>query len=81
MFKRVDPELGRLAQRRYDALVLCTPDFAFVQDGTRQHESFRQLQHAWYAEQLSGQPCPVLLTNGSLPSRVVQVINWLKKAL
>jgi NadR type nicotinamide-nucleotide adenylyltransferase len=81
MFKRVDPELGRLAQRRYDALVLCTPDFAFVQDGTRQHESFRQLQHAWYVEQLSGQPCPVLRASKGVPQRVEQVLDWLQKTL
>ncbi|HUG12762.1 MAG TPA: AAA family ATPase, partial [Opitutaceae bacterium] len=48
MFGKADPELGRLAERRYDLTILCMPDFPFVQDGTRQPEGFRDLQHQWY---------------------------------
>ena len=36
----------RLAARRYDALVLCRPDFPFVQDGTRRDGDFRDRQSA-----------------------------------
>jgi HTH-type transcriptional repressor of NAD biosynthesis genes len=52
MFGRVDPELATLANRPYDAIVLCRPDFPFVQDGTRRDEAFRLQQHRWYQEQI-----------------------------
>jgi HTH-type transcriptional repressor of NAD biosynthesis genes len=53
MFQAQPPELQAMALRPYDLAVLCEPDFAFVQDGTRQDETFRQRQHDWYVQQLT----------------------------
>lgn len=78
MFGRADSELGRLAERPYDAIVLCCPDFAFVQDGTRQDEGFRLKQHTWYLERLQSGGTPWLLVAGSVDQRVTQVASWLK---
>lgn len=50
LFGKVEDELTRLAARRYDLILLCAPDFAFVQDGTRQDHAFRFRQHLWYIE-------------------------------
>ncbi len=80
MFGRADPELARLAERRYDAIVLCQPDFAFIQDGTRRDADFRQTQHAWYLEQLRGGDTPWLAAEGPLAQRVAAVAAWLESA-
>ena len=73
MFGRVDPELERLAERRYGRVVLCAPDFAFVQDGTRQDAAFRARQHAWYAERLRERGEPWMVAAGSVEERVAAV--------
>ena len=73
MFGRLDPELERLAQRRCDLVVLCQPDFAFVQDGTRQEPAFRLRQHAWYLERLASAGLPVIEAAGPLEQRVAHV--------
>ncbi len=78
MFGRTDPELGRLAARPYDAVVLCCPDFAFVQDGTRQGEGFRLTQHAWYVERLRAGSAQWLAVTGSVEQRMTQVLSWLE---
>jgi HTH-type transcriptional regulator, transcriptional repressor of NAD biosynthesis genes len=72
LFGKAEPELERLAQRRYDLTVLCAPDYAFVQDGTRQSESFRAEQHEWYLTELSKRGFYLLVT-GPIPTRVLQV--------
>jgi HTH-type transcriptional repressor of NAD biosynthesis genes len=79
MFDRVDDELTELAARPYDAIVLCRPDFPFVQDGTRRDETFRLRQHAWYLERLSGRSTPVLAVAGSVSARVSEVADWLRE--
>jgi HTH-type transcriptional regulator, transcriptional repressor of NAD biosynthesis genes len=71
LFGEVDAELERLAARKYDALVLCAPDFSFVQDGTRRDAAFRQRQHEFYLRALGGRGLPFLLAEGSLSARVV----------
>jgi NadR type nicotinamide-nucleotide adenylyltransferase len=48
MFGHATQALQQLARRPYALTLLCAPDFAFVQDGTRRDESFRADQHAWY---------------------------------
>ena len=53
MFGKVAPELAALAERPYDQIFLCAPDFDFVQDGTRRDEAFRQHQHDWYLKELA----------------------------
>jgi HTH-type transcriptional regulator, transcriptional repressor of NAD biosynthesis genes len=79
MFGRVDAELAALARRFYDGIVLCNPDFAFVQDGTRRDETFRNQQHAWYREQLVEFADRVLVVSGDVQSRVAQVASWLSE--
>jgi NadR type nicotinamide-nucleotide adenylyltransferase len=79
MFGHIHPKLAELAARRYDALVLCRPDFPFVQDGTRRDGDFRDRQHAWYRERTAALGCPVLEVGGSVPQRVLSVANWLSR--
>jgi HTH-type transcriptional repressor of NAD biosynthesis genes len=77
MFGHVDPQLASLAARAYDAVVLCRPDFPFVQDGTRREELFRSQQHVWYQHQTKTMRCPVLEVTGSVRERVSSVAEWL----
>lgn len=70
IFGKAEPELMRAAQRGYALVVLCAPDFAFVQDGTRRDEAFRQRQHAWYQAQLAERGVPYVIARGSLPERI-----------
>lgn len=79
MFGRADPELRRLAKRSYDAVVLCEPDFAFVQDGTRRDENFRARQHDWYRQQLCAARAPWLAVGGSVDQRIEAVTAWLER--
>jgi hypothetical protein len=46
------------------------PDFPFVQDGTRQPESFRNHQHAWYLKELASREIPFLLVEGPVEQRI-----------
>ncbi len=59
MFGCAEPALDALAGRAYDLVVLCEPDFPFVQDGTRRDESFRMRQHRWYEAELARAAGPV----------------------
>jgi NadR type nicotinamide-nucleotide adenylyltransferase len=73
MFGKAEPALERLAERAYDFTVLCAPDFAFVQDGTRQPEDFRMRQHEWYLSELSRRQIPYFTVTGSIENRIQQV--------
>lgn len=70
MFETVDERLQDLASRAYRHILLCAPDFAFVQDGTRRDAKFRQRQHEWYVRELSGRGIGFAVLAGSLESRV-----------
>jgi HTH-type transcriptional regulator, transcriptional repressor of NAD biosynthesis genes len=70
MFGRAEPELYELANRRYDLVGLCAPDFVHVQDGTRRDASFRDQQHAWYVDELCSRNVPFVLVKGSLEARL-----------
>ncbi|MEI6208888.1 MAG: AAA family ATPase [Desulfuromonadales bacterium] len=70
LFNRNDEVLEQLAERPYDLYVLCCPDIAFMQDGTRQESGFREYQHAWYREQLAQRGIPWLEVSGSVAERV-----------
>lgn len=72
MFGKADPILKKLAERRYDFTILCAPDFPFVQDGTRQAETFRMLQHDWYLKALAERGIAYQLVTGSIKSRISQ---------
>lgn len=70
LFGKADGRLEQLAERAYDLVVLCEPDFPFVQDGTRQPETFRKRQHAWYLKALEARGIDYLPVGGSLQARV-----------
>jgi nicotinamide riboside kinase len=73
MFARADPELVAFAERHYDHIVLCAPDFPFVQDGTRQGAEFRARQHAWYLRELERRSLPYLPATGSMVERIASI--------
>ena len=80
MFGRADPRLERLAQREYDRVLLCAPDFAFVQDGTRRDERFRQAQHEWYVRELDERRIAYTLLSGPIEARLAAGIALLMPA-
>lgn len=73
MFGRAEPRLEALAERRYDRVVLCAPDFPFVQDGTRREPGFRERQHRWYERELAARGIPWLPARGTLEDRIRSV--------
>lgn len=78
LFGQVDPRVRQLAARPYEHVVLCAPDFPFVQDGTRQGSEFRDQQHQWYLRELDLRGIDRLLATGSLDARVHAVASWLQ---
>lgn len=78
LFKSADPVLEQLANRRYDRVFLCFPDFPFVQDGTRQPEEFRRLQHEWYVEELGRRGIGYHALEGALEHRISQVTRLIR---
>ncbi len=79
MFDTQPEALLNLAQRRYDHVLLCEPDFDFVQDGTRRDTEFQRRQQRWYEEQLVMRGEPVLRVHGRVAERVSQVRNYLAR--
>jgi NadR type nicotinamide-nucleotide adenylyltransferase len=77
MFGRATPALRQLARRPYALTLLCAPDFAFVQDGTRRDERFRADQQAWYHRTLRDTGVDFSAVAGSLAQRVQQVCQLL----
>lgn len=77
LFDRADPRLEQLADRNYPRVVLCAPDFDFVQDGTRLDAAFRARQHAWLLSELARRGIPYFMAQGPLPLRVEAVASWL----
>jgi len=78
MFSAVDPGLRELARRRYDHVILCSPDFGFVQDGTRQTPAFQEKQHRWYIETLEAAGTDFVIASGSVAERVTRVATLLQ---
>jgi HTH-type transcriptional repressor of NAD biosynthesis genes len=77
MFGRVAPELSTLSTRRYDATLLCAPDFPFVQDGTRQDARFRTSQNDWYYRELRLAGIPFEVIGGHLDERIGRALKSL----
>ncbi|HEY1029669.1 MAG TPA: AAA family ATPase [Pseudomonas sp.] len=77
LFGRADAELERLAERHYHHLFLCADDFPFVQDGTRQDETFRRRQNQWYEQELTRRGWPFTRLTGSLQQRIGQTLHGL----
>lgn len=69
--------LWALAQRAYDLVVVCEPDFAFVQDGCRRDDAYRQAQHGWTLDRLHERGQPWVAVRGSVAERVQQLRPWL----
>ena len=69
-FGASDPVLERLAERRYDAIILCTPDFPFIQDGTRRDSDFQAMQHRWYQTALREKQIAYTVVAGPLEERL-----------
>jgi HTH-type transcriptional repressor of NAD biosynthesis genes len=78
LFGRAEAELEQLADRRYQHLFLCADDFPFVQDGTRQDETFRRRQNQWYEQELQRRGWSFTCLRGSLLQRVEQVLRHLR---
>ena len=68
-----------MARRRYEGVVLCEPDFPFVQDGTRQPEGFRLVQGAWYRDFARQIGASVISATGALEQRIAQATEWIVK--
>ncbi len=77
LFAHADPRLERLAEREYDAIVLCEPDFPFVQDGTREGVALRHAQHAWYERELERRGWSFTRACGKPAERVRQIASML----
>ena len=77
LFGKAEPILERLAERRYDFTILCAPDCSFVQDGTRQPETFRVRQHEWYLKELANRGIACRLVTSSLDVRISQTRDLL----
>jgi nicotinamide riboside kinase len=76
-FDRADPALEKLAERRYDTILLCAPDFPFEQDGTRRDTDFRAWQHEWSRNMLERRHIAYTLLTGSLEQRIQQALSLL----
>ena len=74
---RAAPELLALARRDYDLILLCAPDFSFVQDGARRDDGFRNEQHLLTLRLLHEFGVPHALVQGDLPARLAQVLPLL----
>jgi len=74
---RAAPELQDLARRHYDLILLCAPDFSFVQDGARRDDGFRNEQHLLTLRLLHEFGLPNVLVQGDLTARLAQVLPLL----
>ena len=79
MFGKAEAELAQLAEHRYDLVLLCAPDFPFIQDGTRRDEDFRARQHAWYQQELARRGIAYVDVTGSVEQRIEQVATLLAR--
>jgi NadR type nicotinamide-nucleotide adenylyltransferase len=79
MFGKAEQELAQLAEHRYDRVLLCAPDFPFIQDGTRRDEDFRARQHAWYEAELARRGIAYVNVSGTVAGRVGQAVQLLAR--
>ena len=78
LFGAADRRLVALADRRYDRVLLCAPDFEFVQDGTRRDAGFRAHGHHWYERELARRKVPYRILTGSLGERLASASAYLQ---
>lgn len=79
LFGKADKTLELLSWRPYDLVVLCAPDFDFVQDGTRRDPSFREKQNQWYLKTLEERNIPYVILEGSIESRLKSILDIISK--
>jgi HTH-type transcriptional regulator, transcriptional repressor of NAD biosynthesis genes len=73
--------LHELSHRHYDLVVLCEPDFGFVQDGTRRDAGFRRRQHERTLAWIEARAWPCFLAKGDVAGRVASIIAALEGGL
>jgi HTH-type transcriptional repressor of NAD biosynthesis genes len=69
-FGDASEELVRMANRSYDLVFLCEPDFPMERDAIRADEEFRLKQHQWYVDELSNRSIHFESLQGSLEQRI-----------
>lgn len=72
-YGRADAELVELSWRPYDLTLVCAPDFAFVQDGTRSSEDFRLRHDRWIRAILRARGADFTDVRGTAAARLAQV--------
>ena len=77
LFKQRCKVIDAYAERPYQHVFLCEPDFPLVQDGTRKNEEFRLWQHNWYLKELALRNIPYTALTGSVSFRADRVIQIL----
>lgn len=73
-FGKAPLALWGFSTRAYGAVLLCVPDFAFVQDGQRTGDAFRQRQHAWLVSALAERDIAPVVLHGDVPTRVQRAL-------
>ena len=76
-FGKADPKLKKLAERQYDYIFLCEPDFPFVQDGARTSDEFRKWQDQWYRKELEKCDIKYYVLEGMLENRITKILDVL----
>lgn len=72
-FGRADPDLVESSWRPYDLTLVCAPDFAFVQDGSRSSEDFRLRHDRWIRAILRSRGADYVDVRGTVAERLAQV--------
>ena len=72
-YGRADAELVELSWRPYDLTLVCAPDFAFVQDGTRSSDDFRLRHDRWIRATLRARGADFVDVRGTVAARLAQV--------
>ncbi len=72
-YGRADPELVALSWRQYDLTLVCAPDFAFVQDGSRSSEDFRLRHDRWIRAILRARGADYVDVRGTVDARLAQM--------
>jgi HTH-type transcriptional repressor of NAD biosynthesis genes len=72
-FGVVDAELAQRAWRPYDLTLVCAPDFAFVQDGTRASDDFRLRHDRWIRATLRARGVDFHDVRGTIATRLTAV--------
>lgn len=70
-------------ERSYALYILTTPDFGFVQDGTREGEAIRDEMHGWMQSELEQRSdrSPFLIVTGGKEERLATAVKAIDKLL